>query len=50
MTHEEIYRNIADLAYEQSVKDNTMKEPTDCPYYNSEKTEGGGNEKNDKAV
>lgn len=53
MTHSEICRNIADLAYEKSVKNNTVHEPADCPYYNAGKTarEGeNGNEEIDKSV
>lgn len=42
MTHLEIYRTMADLAYEQSVKNNTVQEPTNCPYYNNGKATGGG--------
>lgn len=53
MTHSEVCRSIADLAYEQSVKSNTVHEPVDCPYYNAEKTAGEGkkgNEETDKSV
>lgn len=53
MTHLEIYRTVADLAYEQSVKNNTAQEPTDCLYYNNGKTAGEGekgNEETDKSV
>lgn len=51
MTHLEIYRTIADLAYEESVKNNIVHEPTDCPYYNAGKTAGEEeNEETDKSV
>lgn len=53
LTHSEICRSIADLTYEQSVKNNTVYEPTDCPYYNAGKTVGDGekgNEETDKSV
>lgn len=51
MTYLEIYRTIADLAYEQSAKNNTVREPTNCPYYNAGKTEvEEKNEGTDKVV
>lgn len=53
MTHLEIYRTMADLAYEESVKNNMAHEPENCPYYNTEKTaeEGEkGNEETDKSI
>lgn len=39
MTHEDICRIVADLAYVENMKqtNNAMKEPRDCPYYNYEK-------------
>ncbi len=53
MTHLEVCRSIADLAYEQSVKNNTVHKPTDCPYYNAGKiaVKGeDGNEETDKSI
>lgn len=53
MTHLEIYRTMTDLAYEQSVKNDTVHEPTDCPYYNNGKIAGEGeknSEETDKSV
>ncbi|WP_336533945.1 hypothetical protein [Bacteroides acidifaciens] len=39
LTHEDICRIAADLAYEEHMKQtkNVPEEPRDCPYYNAEK-------------
>ena len=51
MTHEEIYRTIAELSYQESAKSNIVHESADCPYYNADKTEGAKeNEGTDKVI
>ena len=52
MTHLDIYRTMEDLVYEEHMKqaNNVLKEPKDCPYYDSEKRiseEEKGNERID---
>lgn len=44
LTHEDICRITADLAYEEYMNqtNNVQEEPIDCPYYNAEKAMNKG--------
>lgn len=50
MTQVEAYKIIADSAYEEHMKqkNNVLKEPTDCPYYNAEKAISEGERNNER--
>lgn len=48
LTHQDICRITADLAYEEQMKqtNNVPEEPTDCPYYNADKAVKEGKKTN----
>lgn len=50
LTHEDICRTAAELAYEEHMKQtsNVVKEPKDCPYYDTEKRIGEVEKENER--
>ncbi len=50
MTQLEAYKIIADLAYEEHMKqeNNAVKEPMNCPHYNAEKQISEGEKQNER--